>query len=371
MKQLAVFLQTPKLLQTLNNSMIKVVAAAVLVLLSQFAFAQIGGRGVFQSLSLPPSARTAALGGYQIAVVDDELTLGFQNPALLNKQMEHQMTFNQVDYLADINFGYAGYGFSLDSVTTALAGVQYINYGAFQGADEYGNLTGNVSADEFSLTMGVGRRWKYGLSYGANLKFIYSHLANYFSSGLALDLGATYRSVERQFTASLVVRNLGLQLNSYAGTRENLPLNVQLGISQKLANAPFRFNITMHHLNVPDMRYVNPTTITTDLETGLPVVQKISLADNIMRHFIFGTEILLSKNLHVRVGYNHQMRRELSLTKIKGGVGYSWGFGMRIWRFHIDYARATYHMAGASNYFSATSNLSSWLKKEEVKPDEN
>ncbi len=341
-----------------------------LILLLAFhtqVLAQIGGNGAFYSLNLPPSARAAALGGYQIAVIDNELTLGFQNPALLNEQMHRQITFNQVNYVSDINFGYAGYAHSLDSLTTILGGVQYINYGDFIRADEFGNINGSFTGDESIVSIGIGRKWKYGLSFGLNTKFIYSHLANYFSSGLAFDLGATYNRPDRQFVASMVVRNLGFQFNSYSGTREHLPLDVQLGMSKKLANAPFRFNIMAMHLNTPDMSYLNPNAQTTiNLETGEPEVQTVKLGDNIMRHFVVGTDILLSSNFHIRVGYNHQMRKELALDKIKGGVGYSWGFGLRVWRFHVDYARTSFHLAGASHVFSATSNLSSWIKKEKI-----
>lgn len=333
-------------------------------------YAQIGGRGVFQSLGLPPSARTAALGGYQIAVYDNEMTLGFQNPALLNPEMDRQMTFNQVNYLADINFGYAGYGHTINDKTTVLGGVQYVNFGEFIEADEFGTILGTFSGGEAAVTMGGSYAWKYNLSFGANLKFIYSNLAGFNSYGVAMDLGATHNWKEKQLVSSLVIRHLGTQLKSYSGNRENLPLDIQLGFSKRLANAPLRVNITAHHLNIPDISYINTNNETTiDLETGEPIVDSVSLGDKIMRHFIVGGEILLSKNFHLRIGYNHQRRRELTLERAKGGVGYTMGFGLRIWRFHVDYARAAYHVAGASHHFSVTSNLSSWMKRKEVSPE--
>lgn len=320
---------------------------------------------MYQSLLLPPSARTAALGGYQIAVVDNELTLGLQNPALINAKMHRQMTFNQSNYLADINFGFAGYGHSINEATTLLGGVQYINYGDFIKADEYGNIEGSFSGDDLAVSLGLGHTWKYGLSVGASLKFIYAHMANYFSSGLAMDLGATHHYPKALLTTSLVVRNLGFQLKTFSGNHEPLPLDIQLGVSKRLANAPFRLNLTLHHLHRPDMRYVNTNApVRINLETGEPEEEKISLADNLFRHAIIGTEILLSENFHLRLGYNHQRRRELALANIKGLVGYNMGFGMKIWRFHVDYAYSSYHLAGGSHYFSATSNLQSWMKKE-------
>jgi hypothetical protein len=44
-------------------------------------------------------------------------------------------------------------------------------------------------------------------------------------------------------------------------------------------------------------------------------------------------------------------------------VGLSWGFGFRISKFHISYGRATYHLAGASNHFSISTNFSDFIRK--------
>ena len=54
------------------------------------AFAQIGGNGVYQVLNVTPSARIAALGGNLITAYDRDVNIGFQNPAMLNKQMDKQ-----------------------------------------------------------------------------------------------------------------------------------------------------------------------------------------------------------------------------------------------------------------------------------------
>lgn len=336
----------------------------MLILGSFSAGAQIGGYGVYQSLALPPSARTSALGGYQIAVLDKELSLGLQNPALLNEEMHGQMGFSQVNYIADINYGYAGYAHSIDSQLTFMGAVQYVNFGDFERADEFGNRAGTFTGGDNVISLGLGYAWSDQWRFGANLKFIYSHMANYYSAGIALDLAATHHWEEKQLTSSLVIRNLGMQLTTYDGNNEPLPLDIQLAFSKRLADAPFRLNVTAHHLNIPDMTYINtnlPERI--DLETGQPIEQKVPFTEKIFRHFIVGTEILLSENFHLRVGYNHQRRKELTLERAKGGIGYSWGFGLRIWRFNIDYGRATYHFAGASHHFSIMSNLSSWTKK--------
>jgi hypothetical protein len=40
-----------------------------------------------------------------------------------------------------------------------------------------------------------------------------------------------------------------------------------------------------------------------------------------------------------------------------GIVGFSFGLGIHVSRFHIDYARSAWHLAGASNHFSISVNL--------------
>ncbi|MCB0736591.1 MAG: type IX secretion system protein PorQ [Bacteroidetes bacterium] len=354
----------------------KLQLSILLVLFAFFATAQIGGMGVYQSLKLPPSARVAALGGYQIAVMDNELALGFQNPSLLNPEMHKQMSLSQVNYLADVGFGFAGFGYNLDSNTTVLGGIQYVSYGDFTRTDEFGNTNGSFSGGDYNLVAGIGRKWRHNLSYGANLKIIYSNLEQYYSWGLATDLALTYHRPDRNFTAALVARNLGFQFSSYSSTKEQLPVDLQLGLSQKLENAPFRFNLTFHHLNIPDITFVNPTqqvqviSFNDDDDTDDP--NKIALAEKFGRHVSFGTEILLNKHLHFRIGYNHQRRKEMLLpasntfSNNKGAVGYSWGFGLRVWKLHVDYGRVAHHIGGAANYFTITSNLSQFKKQEKA-----
>ncbi|HEX3009536.1 MAG TPA: hypothetical protein VHO90_18170, partial [Bacteroidales bacterium] len=60
---------------------------------------------------------------------------------------------------------------------------------------------------------------------------------------------------------------------------------------------------------------------------------------------------------YVRAGYNYQRRKEMTIASKTGMVGFSFGFGIKISRFNIEYGRAAYHLAGASNHFSIGLNL--------------
>ena len=63
--------------------------------------------GAYGYLSLPASAHAAALGGTLVSAVDPEVELAEQNPSLLCPDMSGQVALGYMNYLADINIGYA------------------------------------------------------------------------------------------------------------------------------------------------------------------------------------------------------------------------------------------------------------------------
>ena len=65
----------------------------------------------------------------------------------------------------------------------------------------------------------------------------------------------------------------------------------------------------------------------------------------------------------LRFGYSFKRRSELSHDKKPGLIGFSWGIGFRVKKFHISYGSAKYHLAGPSNHFTITTNLSEYYRK--------
>jgi len=229
---------------------------------SNTSIAQIGGSKVYEFLNLPASARITALGGKHITVRDDDLAFALSNPAALNDTMHNQLTFNHSFHLADIGQGFVGYGRHSQKLnTTFLVGIQYINYGDFQLADEFGNINGQFEASEYAITIGAGRSIYERLDIGANLKVITSQLESYNSFGVAADLSAMYHIDEKGFVASMVFRNIGRQLVTYRdGNREDVPFEFLLGISKRLKYLPFRFSVTAQHLERWNLLYDNPNS---------------------------------------------------------------------------------------------------------------
>jgi hypothetical protein len=181
-----------------------------------------------------------------------------------------------------------------------------------------------------------------------NFKPVLSHLEKYTSFGFAFDFGAAYHSRSGLFSAGLTVRNAGLQVTTYAGeNRERLPFEVQAGLSKKLAHAPLRFSFTLRHLEKYDLTYeYNDTT------SSKSNLQSSEFLENIMRHAIFGLELVPHKNFYLSAGYNYQRRRELQVESRVATAGLSWGFGIRTSMLDIEFGRAAYHLAGSSNHVS-------------------
>jgi len=343
----------------------KTLPLIILLILSSLASAQIGGDNTYEFLNLTTSARVSSLGGNQIAVKDDDPFLGFVNPSLLNEEMDNKLALTYVSYLADINIGFASYTKTFDSLGTFNLGVQYIDYGDFTETDQGGNEIGNFSAGEYAFVLGYSYPIDTNFSVGANLKTIYSSFYDYQSIGLAADIGATYFSIKSGVTMSLLAKNMGSQLTRYSDAdREPLPFEVQFGITKRFKNVPLRLGLIAQHLQKWDLTYENPDENQAQSILGEDANQNKNengFFDKLGRHLIFNAELLITKNFNVRFGYNYLRRAELRVDEKPGAVGISWGFGMRISKFHLSYGRSAYHQVGPTNTFSISTRLSDFI----------
>ncbi len=172
-----------------------------------------------------------------------------------------------------------------------------------------------------------------------------------------------YTNFNTNTSAGLVLKNMGMQLTSFSGTRERVPFEIQAGLTQGLAHAPFRFSIQLQHLERWDLSYEVKDENNFIFGGDPEAVNKFDIfADKLMRHAVFGVELLLGESFHFDFGYNYKRRQEMKMNSLPGMVGFSWGFGFRINKFHIAYGRSTYHLAGGTNHFSLTTDLSAFYR---------
>lgn len=351
------------------NLIVKRSPLLIFIILSFFfstTQAQVGGRSVYTFLNITSSARLSGMGGNFAVIKDNDLSLALVNPSLITPEMSNNLTLNYIKYFSDINYGFAAYSRTFPKIGSFTAGIQYLNYGKFIQADETGQTYGTFHAADYALQIGWGRSLDSSFSVGANLKMIFSDLDSYTSFGLCVDVAGTYFNRKRQMGVSLIARNIGRQIVYYtAGNNEPLPFELQLAFSTRPKHLPFRLSIVLTHLERYNMRYTDPALPTTDPLTGEAIqTSKIGeIADNLMRHVVIGGEFIPIKALSIRLGYNYQRRKEMTVETRKGLTGFSFGIGLKIRNFSINYGRAMYHISGSPNVITLTTDLGGFMKK--------
>ena len=311
--------------------------------------AQTGGDNVYEFLNLTQSGHVAALGGSNVSLQSADLNMVYHNPALLSSGMNKSIALNYVNYFAGINYGMAMYSESFQGTGNFAAGLTYLNYGTFTETDISGIITGTFRASEYAFSMIYSREIDTSFSIGVNFKPVLSYLERYTSIGFAFDFGATWHNHNNLFSAGIVIKNAGYQITSYAGEpHQKLPFEIQAGISQKLAYAPFRFSLTLRHLEKYDLTHQYLATGVT----GTSETENSEFFENMMRHMILGAELIPHKNFYFCGGYNYQRRKELQVDSKVSTVGFSWGFGINTSLLNIEFGRATYHLAGSSTHLS-------------------
>ena len=341
---------------------------SLIVLSNNTLYSQIGGKGIYEFLNLPNSARIASVGGDFLPVKDNDITLSLANPSIINAEMNNQLALSFVDYFSDINYGFAMYSRTFEKFGSFTGAMQYINYGKFDYADISGEKQGTFKAAEYAFNIGWGRQLDSTFSIGANFKTIYSVFESYKSFGMAVDIAGTYYNEKTLLTVSLIAKNIGLQLKPYySENTEPLPFELQLGLSKKFKHLPFRYYILLNHLEKWDLTYEDPLNPTDEVDPFTGEVKTKGgfdkFMDKSMRHVIIGGELIFTKNFSIRVGYNYQRRKEMKVDSKISTVGFSWGFGLKISKFRFSYARSRYHLAGSPNFITITTNLSDFYSK--------
>lgn len=289
--------------------------------------------GTFDFLRLDMNARASALNGSFVSMTNDPNML-FYNPASLVTLERPVGSASFVKHLLDVNAGSLSYAQSFSDLGTFAAGISFIDYGSFDETDESMNVLGSFGASDLSLTAGWGMLIEEDLSIGGSLEFVHSSISGYRSSAIAMGAGVLYQIPSEQITLGLSVRHLGTQFDTFAGVRESLPLDITIGITKRPEHLPVLLNLNFHKLN----------------ESQDSFFDRLSA-------FSAGAEFLMSESVRLRVGYSNEQRKELKLGTTAGLAGFSFGGGILVQEYIIDYAFNSYGKIGSIHRISVGMNF--------------
>jgi hypothetical protein len=307
-----------------------------LVCFSQLAIGQsIGGNAIFNFITLSPSAKTTALGGVNISQIDGDLGMASNQPAFLNKAMNGQLHLSVKPYFASINqYNFNGAHFVQKANTTIGWGIQYMDYGTIPMTDIAGNELGSFRPNEYALQLSAATSYRSNFQIGTSLKFIQSAYGMYHSSGVAADLGILYTPYSGLSQWALLVNNVGVQITKF-NQKENLPFNITVGYSKKLADAPFQFSLTAQRLTIWDNAYSDQQF------NAIEGYSSPSKYQNLFNHLILGTELKLGASASILMGYNFLRRYDLNVQNQKNGLnGFSAGSSFLVNNIQLQYATA-------------------------------
>lgn len=303
----------------------------------------LGGNAVYNFLSQPGSAQVAALGGINISQQNNDVSLGLSNPALLRYTMQQQVATSFNGFLAGISnySAVAAFHHHPTKINWGL-GLQYLHYGNITQTDAAGNILGTIKPNDFALQLMASKQYNERFYIGAAVKFIQSNYGLFRSSGIAMDIGFNYIDTTQQLQAAIVVKNMGTQLSTYGGAaKEELPFDLQAGISKRLANAPLQFSLTAHNLHRLNILY-NDTAFNGaegDLRTA-------GLLQKTFAHLILATQFYVNDKIEFSVGYNFLRRQDLNIFNATSGLnGLTAGAGFLHKKLHIRYATGFYQQS--------------------------
>ena len=281
---------------------------------------------VYNFMRLPVSAHAAALGGSGITLIEDDATLIFHNPSLINNISDRTLNLNFMTYMEGATTASASFIRAAGERGTWGITGQFMSYGTMKETNASGQQTGEFSAKDIAL----GGSFAYSLSEqftgGITAKFIASYIGQYNSLGACVDLGLNYYNSQSELSVSAVARNLGGQLSAYEDDFERMPLDLQLGVTKRLLGSPLRLSVSLVRLN--------------DWEYGFG------------KHIVVGADLILSQQFYIAAGYNAMRASEMKIAEDDGssahGAGLSVGAGLQLERLKLHVAYAKYHVSTAS-----------------------
>ena len=305
----------------------------------------------FDLVRLDPSARAAALAGTGQALPGDDPMAAIYNPALLGEAHDRQLAVGYTNHLSDVNAGTAVYARRVAGVGLVAGTVRFLSYGDFARSTVAEGATGDTfGASEAAVSVSAAREVTPGVQVGATVHALFASLDDASSQALAADLGVAYLVPEQGLVLSASVHHVGTMLSSLGETRDRLPLDVRVGVSNRLQYLPLTISVMAYDLQSIDLE---PSTLGPEGED----VGGTTALDQVRDHLALGGELALGSALTARLGYHPRRGADLRTGGRLDLAGVSAGFGISLKRVGVDYAYTGWSAFGGLHQFGVRTRL--------------
>ena len=284
---------------------------ALLIMLQTNAFPQSGiepseiervGQSGWQFLKINGDPRQASLGGTFMASSNPTANSVFGNPALIAWIENYDIQFNNVSWLADIQYTSLAVARSFKGIGTFALSYVSLNYGdipetihsAIQGGGTVPLVTGETfTAGDMAIGLSFAKQITEQLALGGSARYLNEEIAGTGMSNWSLDFSTIYYTGLRSLRLAITVRNFGpdAQMVGYNEALQSEPVDVRMPLE-------LRGGIAYDWLDGDS----SPHLLTTILEARVPSDGKEKIH--------FGTEYSYHNHFSVRGGYRFNYDEE-------------------------------------------------------------
>lgn len=310
-----------------------------LFLVPSFGWAQSTLNSGYHFLRIAPSASTAALGNMAPGLQTDNPYQLYYNPSLLTSKVNQRVSLSYLNHIGDLNAGSLVYTHHLNTIGTVGGGLRYLNYGSLTERDRTGAVSGDFSASDAALSLGIGRVYKKHFRLGVSSHFIFSSLGPYNAAAIAFDAGAAYHYAPFRLTVGASILNLGQELSTYKNAAAGLPTDLRLSISKQLQYIPLLLSVTGYELQ------------------NIFLSAEETATRKVLHHLTFGAALQPASSVVLRLGYNPQRHQSLKSQSRLDLAGVTAGFGISLFRVRFDYAYESWSSFGGLHYLTIETTL--------------
>ena len=278
----------------------------------QTSLAQLSG---YELLKMDISARASGMSGAFVAITGDLHSL-FYNPAGLIGIQNKSLSFTYLYHVLDIKTGSIVFAVPHGINSKIAIGVNYINYGSFEGRDERGFPTSSFDAQDVVFVGGFAREYSSSLYYGLNGEVFYSKIGGFSSTVIGFGGGVIYSIPEHMLTIGVSVTNVGFVASAYVDTKDDVPTVIKGGFTKQLAHLPLLISFEYRQYFDGEFQIVG------------------------------GGEFTFAEFLKGRLGYNSYGTDQKIGDEGGNFAGASFGFGFNWRQYLFDYSFSSFGVIG-------------------------